>query len=391
MNTFDIVEKVVVGIRKEKFDAIVAFGPDNAQYLSGALMPFSYYQRDQLFLVICPQKGEQVCICPAEWESAVKETTWIKNIITYRSGSQNIAAVVSIIKGLVESFDNKNPVLGLDKQRVSQQVYELLIKEIPAAEWRDCSAMIRDMRCVKTQNEVDLLEKVAEMTDHGINGAIHHVTVDRRTTALTLAEELRVHCQERGVDMVGYHASARVASNQEDLGVMWHFTPKFGYSRTNDFEPEETARMEIKNSLQGYWSDAARIMTLGEPTKEQHEAYDWLVFLREAAIKQIKPGRKCSEVFNLVKDEAEKARIPWVTDLGLGHGIGIAPCEPPYITASDTTLLEENMVLVIAPVIQTTLGNIIYTKDTIVVTPLGCRVVGWYKDWREPYIPIASI
>jgi len=391
MNNLDIIEKVVDGIRKAKFDAIVTFGPDNAQYLSGAQLPINYYQSDQLLIVVCLQNGKQVCICPAEWESAVQESTWIKNIITYRSGSQNIAAFISIIKGLVESIDNKHPVLGLDKHRVSQQIYEFLIKEIPTAEWRDCSTMVRNIRSVKTQNEVDLLEKVAEMTDHGINGAIHHVTVDRRTTALTLAEELRVHCQERGVDMVGYHASARVASNPEDLGVMWHFTPKFGYSRTNDFEPEETARMEIKNSLQGYWSDAARIMTLGEPTKEQHEAYEWLVFLREAVIKHIKPGRKCSEVFNLVKTEAEKAGISWITDLGLGHGIGISPCEPPYINASDTTLLEENMVLVIAPVIQTPLGKILYSKDTIVVTPLGCRVVGWYKDWREPYVPIASI
>jgi Xaa-Pro dipeptidase len=391
MVQIELVEKIVNAIQESKLDAILAFGADNAQYLSGAFLPFSHYRRDQIFLIYWPKEGEPVCICPAEWEIAVRETGWIKKFVTYHSGNRNVAEVVSILKGLVCQLENQNPNLGLDLQRVSQQIYESLTREISTAVWQDCSRLITDMRIVKTEAEIDLLEKVAEMTDHGINGAIHHVTVDRRTTALTLAEELRVHCEERGVDLVGYHAAARVASNQEDLQVMWPFAPKFGYSRTNDFQPKETARMEIKTCVNGYWSDASRIMTLGDPTPEQQEAYNWLVFLRETAIHHIKPGMKCSDVFAYVEVEADKAGIPWVTDLGLGHGIGRSPSEAPFLNSSDETVLQENMVLVLEPVIESPQGSILYSKDTLVITSSGCRVVGWYKDWREPYIPIASI
>ena len=51
------------------------------------------------------------------------------------------------------------------------------------------------------------MENLALDMDHGINGAIHHVTIDRYQTALTLAEEIRVHTTERELDLVGYHAS----------------------------------------------------------------------------------------------------------------------------------------------------------------------------------------
>ncbi len=43
------------------------------------------------------------------------------------------------------------------------------------------------------------------------------------------------------------------------------------------------------------------------------------------------------------------------------------------------------MVLVLDPVVIGPEGELMSSKDTVVVTGEGCRLVGWYKDWREPY------
>lgn len=391
MNIQTILEKAQNAVRKEKFDAIVAFGPDNAQYLSGANLPFSYYRRDQVFAVVIPAEGQPLLICPGEWESAVREIGNVKKILTYRASTQDAAAAVSLLKSALGELAGGRPVIGFDRMKTARQIEILLAEALPSVAWKDCSALLDDLRMVKDADEVALLEWLADETDHAINGAIHHVTVDRRTTALTMAEELRVHSQERGVDLIGYHAAARVAGDQKDIVAMWHNAPRFGYSRTDDFIPGDVVRMEIKNSLHGYWADAARIMVLGDPTPEQREAYGWLVFLREAALRFIQPGKKCCEVYRLVKAEADKAGIPWVAQIGLGHGIGVAPVEPPFLADGDETVLRENMILVLEPVIQTDQGAVLYAKDTVLVTPSGCRLLGWYKDWREPYIPIPSI
>ena len=49
------------------------------------------------------------------------------------------------------------------------------------------------------------------------------------------------------------------------------------------------------------------------------------------------------------------------------------------------------MVLVLEPTIYGPNREIQYSKDTVIVTDSGCRIVGWWKDWREPYTPIAVI
>ena len=149
--------------------------------------------------------------------------------------------------------------------------------------------------------------------------------------------------------------------------------------------------MKIQTSLNGYWSDATRILTMGEPTPEQNVVFDMLVRLREAAVTAVRPGARCSDVYRAVAEVAQNEDIPLFTPVEVGHGIGVAPCESPYLSPCDETLLEPGMVLVLDPIVIDNCGQIWRSKDTLIVTDMGCKIVGWYKDWREPYIPIASI
>lgn len=243
---------------------------------------------------------------------------------------------------------------------------------------------------IKCDTEKKLLEKVAMMADHGMNGAIHHVTVDRRTSALTLAEEFRVHTIERGIDIVGYHSSTGVLTGNGN-DHYWTHTGHYGYAETVDLLPAEMVRMVLPGSKDGYWTDSTRIMTMGDMFPEQEASYSQLVALREAAIAAVKPGNKASDIYKAMKKCAEENGIALQDDLDLGHGIGSSLTEAPYINPCDDTVLEKDMVLVIAPVIKDKDGLIWIQKDTVEVTADGCEIIGWYKDWREPYIPIASI
>jgi Xaa-Pro aminopeptidase len=110
------------------------------------------------------------------------------------------------------------------------------------------------------------------------------------------------------------------------------------------------------------------------------------VALREAGLRAIKLGVKCSEVYEEVKKEAALRGAELVSGLPVGHGVGVTSREPPYLGASDDTELVPGMVLVLDPVVLGPEKEIMMSKDTVVVTEDGCRLVGWYKDWREPYI-----
>jgi Xaa-Pro aminopeptidase len=237
---------------------------------------------------------------------------------------------------------------------------------------------------IKTPQEADLLAEVAYRTDHGIAGAAHHTSSKSSKTEKFFAEDIRVHCLERQVDVVGYHAISQVASGAH-AAKLWPLPPKFGLGWDNVTAPGEMVRMEMRSCLHGYWSDAARIMIMGEPTLEQAEAYQGLVALRETAVRHMEPGIKCSAVFEAVRTEAERTSVDLLDGLGVGHGVGVTPYEAPYLTGSDGTELAAGMVIVIDPVVRTARGEILRSKDTVILTEAGCVIVGWYQDWRVPY------
>jgi Xaa-Pro aminopeptidase len=49
------------------------------------------------------------------------------------------------------------------------------------------------------------------------------------------------------------------------------------------------------------------------------------------------------------------------------------------------------MTLVLDPAVYGPDRQIMRSKDTVIITETGCRIIGWYRDWREPYIPIQAI
>ena len=85
-------------------------------------------------------------------------------------------------------------------------------------------------------------------------------------------------------------------------------------------------------------------------------------------------------------DAAERAGVTPVTGVHWGHGIGVASQEAPWIAPGDATVLKEGMVLVLNPHVQGPGGTILYSRDTVLLDFNGCKILGWYKDWREPYV-----
>lgn len=390
MKDLGIFNKVNQALAASEHDAIIIAGPDNVRYLSGALLPFQHNRPGHPVVVVWPKGGEPLCISPAEWVTTVRETGRIGRVESYAATGDDMAAAIECIAAGLDEMDLTQSQLGCDLREMSQAFWQKLEEAVPQATLTSGDALLSRARMVKTETEVELLTHIAALTDHGINAALHHVIVDHYKTSLTLAEEIRVHCMERGLSVSGYHAVVQ-AANGEDVAKFWTNPPLYGFSTTQALRANQMVRVEARTTLQGYWSDAARLMTMGEPTADQRAAYAQLVTVRDIAREHLQPGVRCGEAFEAIWDAANAAGIGLHPQLNLGHGVGVSPSEAPYLRADDETELEPGMVLVLDPVIKTDAGLILRSKDTLVITEDGHRLVGWYKDWREPYIPIASI
>ena len=125
---------------------------------------------------------------------------------------------------------------------------------------------------------------------------------------------------------------------------------------------------------------------MGWPLPEQTKAYEGLVAMRKAALAAVRPGATCADLYAAMLDAAERAGVTPVTGVHWGHGIGVASQEAPWIAPGDATGLKEGMVLVLNPHVQGPGGTILYSRDTVLLDFNGCKILGWYKDWREPYV-----
>jgi len=381
----DVKEKIEASIKASGLEAILVFGADNARYLSGANLPFLNSFPDRPLAVLWPKKESPVCICPMEWESTFLAMSWMEKAHGYVESHKEPSIVAEAAVGLLKDLGAAKGKIGVDYEGVSVDLHESLVGALSSFEVIPCDSLMRGLRLVKTPEELAHLEDVAYRADHGIFGTIHHVLVTSSRSEMSLSEEIRVHSMERDLDVIG-HNSVGPSASGEHAKKFWPIAPKFGMGFDKHLKPGEYVRMEVQTSLDGYWSDAARMMTMGEPTEEQSASYHVLRALNEAAISRIKPGTEAREIYSAVQEKARDLSIELVPSLGVGHGVGVSPLEPPYLNASDSTVIEAGMVLVIGPMIYGPEGEIMVSKDTVVVTEEGCRVVGWYMDWRDPYV-----
>jgi len=379
-----VFNRVQRAVEVSRYDAIIVVGPDNVQYVTGAALPFLYSSQDQYLVVFWPRNGAPVCICPVEWETTVRSHSWIKEVTTYSGTALSQESAVGTVAHWVRSFVEDGELLGIDADRMPYQFFRMLQRELPDMRFQECDDWLNDLRMTKTAGEQRLLEEIALRTDHGILGAVHHVSVCNSQSEKRLAEEIRVHCMERLLDTVGHHSVSLVASGIH-AQKFWPLAPNFGLGWDKLPHEGEFVRLEMRASLDGYWCDAGRMMTMGEPRPAQRRAYEALVTLRETAIRHMRPGMRCSEVYAAVKEEAERQGIELVGNLGIGHGVGVTVHERPHINKCDDTPLGVGMTIVLDPVIYGPNQEIMRSKDMVIITETGCKVVGWYKDWREPY------
>lgn len=382
MRDLGIQSKLRNSLHRSTFDAILLTGPDNVLYATGAGLHF-IYDPDQSVAVYWPRDGEPVCVSPEEWQGAFRTQGRLDKVVGYTAAAEPFRTLAEVLAGQVGI--RTGVVVGIDMARTPHGLLQMLESAMPFARFVPCDGWIEGLRAVKTPSEIELLSQLAYRTDHGIIGAVHHVSVMNPLSEKRLAEEIRVHCQERLVDTVGHHSLSVVASGKH-AACFWPLAPCYGLGGPRLPQAGDFVRVETRSSLDGYWCEACRMVVMGEPSREQQEAYEWLVELREAALKYLRPGVIAADLYRALADDALRGGIPLIGGLSVGHGVGITPFEKPFLSDVDETVVEAGMVLIIDPAVRGPANEVLRSADTVIVTDMGCEVVGWFKDWDEPYV-----
>lgn len=270
-------------------------------------------------------------------------------------------AIKALVTAIHESGLSKSRI-GIDEMGLMPGDLEKLSHEFPDVKWTMAAEIFRNIRAVKTPNEIERLRVVGQITEQSIDAAL--AVARDGITEIEMARAFHA-CTVKGdgfpvLGCIGFGERSALMNVQPSI------------RRLNQ---GDIIRFDVGGHYRNYRADIARIASFGEPTTEILRKYRALYLGVQRGIEHIRPGVPASEIFRIVVETVRNEGIPHYQRSHVGHGIGLDGYDLPLLSASSKDILEAGMVLCIeTPYYE--LGRIgLQVEDMLVVRPDGAEML----------------
>jgi Xaa-Pro aminopeptidase len=265
----------------------------------------------------------------------------------------------------------------------------------------DISHLIREVRAIKSPYEIEMMRRAARLSDQ-VAARVPEL-LREGITELELAGLVEAEARKRGHQGI---VRMRLWGSEVFYGHLMagpsSAVPSFLSSPTGgvgtspavaqgpSFRPiqrHEPVLVDYVFALNGYYSDHARIFSLGKPAQELMAAHTAMLDVQDLIKKAAKPGTKSGHLYDLALERTRelgydqhfmgvgKERIHFV-----GHGIGVELDDYPFLAAGQQLELQENMTLALEPKLIFPEKGVVGIENTHVVTKDGLEQLGQFQD-----------
>ncbi|WMT88977.1 Xaa-Pro peptidase family protein [Pelagibacterium sp. H642] len=243
------------------------------------------------------------------------------------------AALAQVLEAA--GIDRTAPSVVLD-ETMRADFALLLLDALPGARRRFTGDTVSFLRARKDEDEYRRLRASQLLNDKAMQAGF--AALKPGVTERDVASVIRSVYLENG------------ARPQFDL-VCFGENGAFPHHHTGDtvLKAGDAVLLDIGGRLGGYPSDMTRVAHLGEPSAEFAKVHAIVNTAVEAALAAVRPGAKASAVDDAARGVIAQAGYGEFFLHRTGHGLGLDIHEPPYITATSDTVLEEGMVFSIEP------------------------------------------
>ncbi|AHF58010.1 M24 family metallopeptidase [Spiroplasma eriocheiris] len=219
---------------------------------------------------------------------------------------------------------------------------------------------VRQLRMVKTPEEINLLQHSAWITDQALQQVIDNFDVgmsedDIENIIFTTFAKL-------GADKI--YPRAIVTSGVR--GSLPHGKPT-----TKPIMQGELVTIDFGCVYQGYYSDMTRTLAVGEISSQLQEIYEVVQTAQRLGVQAIAPGVKASDIHRICYDYINQKGYGEYFVHQTGHGVGLEVHEAPRIATYDNTPLQAGMVVTVDPGIYLPNVGGVRIEDDILVTTNG--------------------
>ncbi|MDD1775989.1 MAG: Xaa-Pro peptidase family protein [Candidatus Methanomethylicus sp.] len=270
-------------------------------------------------------------------------------------------------------IDRLRKVLGSDKRVGFEEGYMSLNSYKGFGKFMDLVPLegsVEKMRQVKDAEEVAVIEKAQGITDRAFAKAIGRLK--EGMTELEAASELEYFLRREGGS--SYSFDTIVASGHR--AVYPHGMP--GDKRA---QGGEAVIFDCGVRVDGYCSDMTRTIFFGKPRGEIMKIYSAVRLAQEGAIAAAKPGVSGRELDAVARKIIGDLGYAKFFVHGLGHGVGLAIHEGPFVSALSQDIIVEGNIVTDEPGIYISGLGAVRIEDMLLITERGCRDLT--KSYKE--------
>jgi Xaa-Pro aminopeptidase len=237
----------------------------------------------------------------------------------------------------------------------------LLLDAVPNAARGFASETVGALRMIKEPGELAALRenaRIADLAQSALRSAIREGITERE-----LANVAKAVFEAEGAHM-GFGV----------VGAGAHSSYPHHHTGDTPVSSGDVIVVDIGGTKQGYYSDITRMACLGTPPEGYAEVHGVVEGAVQAALEAIRPEVEANTIDAAARDVIRAAGYGEFFTHRTGHGLGCEIHEPPYVTASSGTVLEEGMVFTVEPGIYLPGRFGIRLEEVAVVTSNGCEI-----------------
>lgn len=338
--------------------AIMLTTEPEVRYFSGFMTPFWQSPTRPWFLVV-PREGKPIAVIP-EIGAERMASTWIDDIRVWpapRPEDDGISELSALLSDLARAGGPIGLPMGHESHlRMPLGDFRALRAELPGIEFVDASAIVRALRMVKSEAEIDKTRHVCQLVSDGFEGFGEIAALGDVEREIFRA--LRIDFLKRGADDVPYLVGGSGPGGPIEV---------IGPPTDRTLSAGDVLMLDTGTVFDGYFSDFDRNFAFGHADEASRVAYDVVYRATDAGLAAARPGATAADLW---------AAMAAVLDAGgstgnavgrLGHGLGTQLTELPSNMPSDKTIMRPGMVMTLEPGMTYGDGRVMVHEENLVI------------------------